>query len=170
MDTHIEQSLEALHSRHINGVFAENSEEGRRKILDLIPLDAVVGIGDSTALRQMGLPQILKERFTIAEPTTLESIDINLLLSEELLKAKIPENIKVTTKLDEIPSMLLDREQIRRVFQNILLNAVQAMPEGGTLRVSTWLVQGAADSAPASVVVEIQDVGQGIAGEVLGKG
>jgi len=64
MDAYIEQSLAALHLRHINGVFADNIEEGRLKILSLIPLDAVVGIGDSTALRQMGLPQVLRERGT----------------------------------------------------------------------------------------------------------
>jgi len=64
MDAEIERSLAALRKRHINGLFADNVEEGRRKILGLIPLDAVVGIGDSTALRQMGLPQVLRERGT----------------------------------------------------------------------------------------------------------
>lgn len=64
MDAQIEKSLAGLHSRHLNGIYAENTAEARQKILDLISQDAVVGIGDSTGLRQMGLPQVLIERGT----------------------------------------------------------------------------------------------------------
>jgi hypothetical protein len=62
MEMHIEKTLISLHSRHINGIYAENSEEACLKVLGLIPQDAVVGIGDSTAIRQIGIPQALKER------------------------------------------------------------------------------------------------------------
>ena len=62
MDIQIEESLASLHSRHINGIFAENSEDARQKILKLIPQEAVVGIGDSTTIRQIGIPKILRER------------------------------------------------------------------------------------------------------------
>lgn len=64
MDAQIEKSLKGLHSRHLNGIYAENTAEARQKILDLISPDAVVGIGDSTGLRQMGLPKALIERGT----------------------------------------------------------------------------------------------------------
>ena len=64
MNPQIERTLAALHGRHIRGVFAKNSDEGREKVLDLIPDDAIVGIGDSTAIRQMGLPRALRERST----------------------------------------------------------------------------------------------------------
>jgi len=64
MDIHTEQTLASLKSRHINGFFAVNSDEACLKVLDLIPRDAVVGIGDSTAIRQVGIPQALKERGT----------------------------------------------------------------------------------------------------------
>jgi len=62
MDIQIGESLASLHSRHINGIFAENSEDARQKILKLIPQEAVVGIGDSTTIRQIGIPKILRER------------------------------------------------------------------------------------------------------------
>lgn len=62
MKIQIKECLASLHSRHINGIFVENSEEARLKILDLIPKDAVVGIGDSTTIRQVGIPKMLKER------------------------------------------------------------------------------------------------------------
>jgi hypothetical protein len=64
MDIHIEQSIASLQLRHINGIFAKSSEEACLKIGSLIPRDAVVGIGDSTTIRQMGIPQMLTERGT----------------------------------------------------------------------------------------------------------
>ncbi len=64
MDNQMEQTLSSLRSRHINGFFAEDHEEANQKVLDLIPQDAIVGIGDSTALRQLGTIQALKERGT----------------------------------------------------------------------------------------------------------
>ena len=59
MNVLIEEVLSSLHKRHINGIFAENAEDASRKILNLIPHDAVVGIGDSTSMRQIGLLQAL---------------------------------------------------------------------------------------------------------------
>ena len=64
MDMQIEECLASLRSRHMNGIFAENSEVACRKILDLIPQNAVVGIGDSTAVRQIGIVRALVERGT----------------------------------------------------------------------------------------------------------
>lgn len=64
MDPQIERTLAALHSRHLNGIFAENSGKARLKILELVPRNAVVGTGDSTAVNQLGIPKALKERGT----------------------------------------------------------------------------------------------------------
>jgi len=59
MDVQIEQTLSALHSRHIKGFFAETSEEANQIVLNLIPKGASVGVGDSTAVRQLGLLEII---------------------------------------------------------------------------------------------------------------
>lgn len=64
MDEEIETTLRSLHSRHLNGVFAENSEDAKSKILDLVPQDVVVGIGDSTTVQQIGVKEELKKRGT----------------------------------------------------------------------------------------------------------
>jgi len=64
MDTDIEKILSSLRSRHIKGIFAEDYEEANQKILALIPLNATVGIGDSTSMRQLGILQALRERGT----------------------------------------------------------------------------------------------------------
>jgi hypothetical protein len=62
MDSQIEKTLSSLRSRHIHGIYAENFEEANQKILDLIPLNAIVGAGDSTTLRQLSILRILEEK------------------------------------------------------------------------------------------------------------
>ena len=64
MDAQIEQTLASIHARHMNGIFAEDSKRACLKVLDLIPRDVVVGIGDSATVRMIGIPQMLKERGT----------------------------------------------------------------------------------------------------------
>jgi hypothetical protein len=64
MDDYLEKTLKALCSRHIKGILAEDITEANRRIADLIPQDAVVGIGDSTGIRQLGVLQVLKARGT----------------------------------------------------------------------------------------------------------
>jgi signal transduction histidine kinase len=56
-----------------------------------------------------------------------------------------------------------DADQLRQVFSNLMLNAVQAMPEGGTLRLATRRLTG------PGCQVEIADTGRGILPEHLEK-
>ena len=58
-----------------------------------------------------------------------------------------------------------DEDQLRQVFWNISLNAVQAMPEGGTLRIE--LRDHPGDPEAAAVAVEFSDTGGGIRPEDL---
>ena len=62
MDRDIEITLRSLRNRHFNSIFAENCEDANSKILDLIPQDAVVGIGDSTTIRQLGVKEELRKK------------------------------------------------------------------------------------------------------------
>jgi hypothetical protein len=64
MDKDIAITLEGLRSRGLKGFFVENREEANAKILGLIPQASVVGIGDSTTLRQIGVIEELKKRGT----------------------------------------------------------------------------------------------------------
>lgn len=62
MEKQIVAVLGRLRARRIEGHFAEDCREANRRILDLIPPDAVVGIGDSTSMRQLGVVDLLRER------------------------------------------------------------------------------------------------------------
>ena len=67
--------------------------------------------------------------------------------------------IKVVVDLDASPGMIrADGEQLRRVVQNLLLNAIDAMPNGGELRITTRRVDG-------SVRIDVADTGQGLSEE-----
>ncbi len=78
MDVQIEKCLASLHSRHMNGIFAENSKEACLKILGLIPQHAVVGIGDSTGVKQIGIVGALAERGTkVLDPFELKGSQID---------------------------------------------------------------------------------------------
>ncbi len=93
---------------------------------------------------------------------TLELTDLNGILEHAFASISIPENIKVITKLEKIPKMLLDLEQIQRVFLNIIQNAVAAMPKGGMLTVG---ISRSGDS----VEIRFKDSGVGIPEENMHK-
>jgi hypothetical protein len=64
MNEEIAQTIKSLKMRHINSVYAADREEAQAKILELIPQQSVVGIGDSTTMRQLNLIEALQKRGT----------------------------------------------------------------------------------------------------------
>jgi len=61
------------------------------------------------------------------------------------------------------PSLMADATQLEQAFLNLILNAVEAMPEGGRLTVATRVVsKRGATGTPAQVVVEFTDTGEGM--------
>jgi two-component system sensor histidine kinase AtoS len=63
-----------------------------------------------------------------------------------------------------LPEILADPMHLQQIFMNLLLNAVDAMPDGGTLTMKTSL-----DAAASKVRVEISDTGKGVESEVMDK-
>ena len=62
----------------------------------------------------------------------------------------------------DLPSVLLDREQFRGALLNLILNAQQAMPDGGQLVVAT-------DSTPRGVCLHLIDTGCGMDEKTLAR-
>lgn len=79
--------------------------------------------------------------------------------------------IKVFKYLDRaLPPVLVDRDAMKQCFWNIFINAVQAMPDGGTLAVGTRYAAGPFDDKPVrEAVVNIYDSGAGMSEEALSK-
>jgi len=104
-------------------------------------------------------------------------VEVNDVLRAALFRITIPEDIEVMTKLDEtVPIILADPDQLVQVFGNIILNGIQAMPEGGRLLVKTARLISPKTSEvsgkpPRSgwVTVSFADTGVGIPEENLEK-
>lgn len=75
------------------------------------------------------------------------------------------QNIRVIKKLDEsLPQIKVDKDKIKQVFWNLMINAAEAMPHGGTL---TLFSQLSGDKKYVEVV--FTDTGTGIPQEYLNK-
>jgi len=68
--------------------------------------------------------------------------------------------ITVKTSFEDLPNILGAASELREVFVNLILNAVQAMPEGGTLRFETFTTER------GQVGVNVSDTGIGMSDEV----
>lgn len=97
-------------------------------------------------------------------------VDINELLKKTLFfVAQHPEARNVERILEltrDLPPLWLDIKQIQQVFFNIIINAIQAMPDGGVLTLTTDQIR---QEGVNLVRVTIRDSGKGIAPEVLAK-
>lgn len=62
MGLKVEKTLEALKKNGFEALYAPTKEEAILKVLDFVAPEAVVGLGGSVTLRELGLPDILRSR------------------------------------------------------------------------------------------------------------
>jgi signal transduction histidine kinase/HAMP domain-containing protein len=94
----------------------------------------------------------------------LRSESINLLLQrlvEELYLRKLPD-VELIEEYGELPKMMIDADNMERVFENVILNALEAMPNGGKLTIVTRKTK-----KPLAAVIEIVDTGRGMTEEFI---
>lgn len=73
VEEEVRRTLESLRSNRFEVCFAESAEAAKRMVLDLIPPDATVGVGDSATLKQLGIAEELQARGNrVIEPLTRE--------------------------------------------------------------------------------------------------
>jgi PAS domain S-box-containing protein len=112
------------------------------------------------------LSELLRKMLSFSKPDQEErqAVDLNTVIDEILLlhEKQLQENdIKIKTSFAaELPVIMASKNQLRQVFLNLVANARDAMPDGGTLNVKT-------DSDKANVKIEISDTGTGIKEEHL---
>jgi len=92
--------------------------------------------------------------------------DVNELVEHALAlsaKRRRDAKVQVAQRLTaDLPAVLAAPSRITQVLLNLIVNAVEAMPDGGLLTIHT-----AATTAPAGVQVRVSDTGPGIAAEEL---
>jgi signal transduction histidine kinase len=107
------------------------------------------------------LTTLLSDYRTFARPQrlNLRAADVTQII-EEVLSAQLPmyraTKIALQTELERMPGIFVDPEKIKQVILNLCKNAVEAMPNGGSLTVK-------ATGSEAGVIVEVTDTGEGIA-------
>jgi len=116
------------------------------------------------------LEGILRDVLTFSRESKfeMEYRELNDVISEALRSyAEIcnEQSIEVVEELSgSLPEILIDKEQIRQAVNNIISNSIDAMTDGGKLKVLTYL-EGF--NAVDYVVVEISDTGPGLTTEAL---
>jgi signal transduction histidine kinase len=75
---------------------------------------------------------------------------------------EVPEKVQIVDLTKDMPTIKADTEKMRRVFVNIIQNAFDAMPEGGTLTIKSREVRG-------KLEISFKDTGAGMSEETLGK-
>jgi signal transduction histidine kinase len=100
----------------------------------------------------------------------LAPVNLNQLIDELglLVRHKLKnQNVRWIPKLrSDLPAVLGDATQLEQAFLNLILNAVEAMPQGGSLTIATRVVfSNPAKAHPPHVVVEFKDTGGGMSAE-----
>ena len=83
-------------------------------------------------------------------------------IAETLLTVEVPEGIQILDLTQDKPKIKVDTDKMKRVFGNIIKNAVDAMPKGGKLTITSKESNG-------NVEIAFTDTGTGISKDVLEK-
>ncbi|MEE8471505.1 MAG: ATP-binding protein, partial [Dehalococcoidia bacterium] len=102
--------------------------------------------------------------FSRQTPPSLRKVDVNDTIQAALSRTTVPDNIEVVSQLDEtLPQIMADPGQLGQVFANIILNAVQAMTEGGQLTMRSEKPK------PGWIIASFRDTGAGMPADTLAR-
>ena len=117
--------------------------------------------------------------FARTKTPQMTPITVSALVTQSFGKCILPENIDVQTDIpDTLPRLNVDPFQMGQVLQNLITNAVQAMPNGGALQISARLVSSFKFQVSEKenlepdgdfVEISVSDTGEGIPSENMEK-
>jgi signal transduction histidine kinase len=144
-------------------ITVENMQRARERCPE--QFDEVFREGAATLLAELAnLKQIVARfsDFARMPAPEMQPVSFNDLVSETLklfepqfARARVRANAALDPRLRPVQA---DPEQMTRVLRNLILNAIDAMPEGGTLTVRTAALE-------SGVRLEVSDTGQGLTPE-----
>ena len=101
--------------------------------------------------------------YSRVNPADLTATKLETVIDDALTQVGLNGNVAVIKEIDSnLPDVLADDEQLQRAFANLIKNAEEVMPEGGTLTISAKLVN-------TFVEVQFRDTGTGISDADLPK-
>jgi two-component system, NtrC family, sensor histidine kinase HydH len=92
-----------------------------------------------------------------AEPTDLGELVASAV--DKIALVAEAQSVEIVQNVPQDLVLPLDRQRIQRVLVNLLVNALDVMPDGGTIRISALLEHH-------SVLIKVRDTGPGIASEI----
>ncbi len=96
------------------------------------------------------------------EPRRVEAASLGSIVKEALGQVPVPANVEVSVELsDGLPALAVDEVQMTQVLANLVTNAIEAMPQGGKLKISSRRIDG------REVALDVEDSGVGIPEENL---
>jgi PAS domain S-box-containing protein len=149
-----------------------NVEIARRHIKKDAPPFAALSTAEKSALRARDLTRQLLT-FSKGETPIKAAVALPELLRDVSCLVTNGTNVQCICEIaDDLRAVEADESQISQVIQNLALNAVQAMPEGGAIHVRADNIQVGADSSlplldGAYVRITVQDEGAGIPERLL---
>jgi signal transduction histidine kinase len=148
----------------------KNPLAGIKAAVQVLSREAALSDEDREVLRRVGkeivgLDSLLKAFLGFARPARpqLAETKINDVIESVVAfwqRTHAPEKgraVRVETELGALPPVRVDPLQLQQVLLNLLLNAVDALPDGGVVRVRTGH-----DTAAGRAFVEVADTGRGI--------
>ena len=111
------------------------------------------------------MDKIVSDLQAFVRPVDVHKQEVNLkkLIIGVLAQINIPKNVETNIKIDDALAADADPQLLKRVFINLVTNAVQAMPKGGELAIK------AQDSGQGQVKIVVEDTGEGISDEIKPK-
>jgi len=96
-------------------------------------------------------------------------VDVNKVIEDLglLTRHKLKHlNVELVRRLQpDLPQVMADAVHLEQAFLNLILNAIQAMPEGGRLTIATRAGPPTRGGKPSHIVIEFKDTGQGMTAE-----
>lgn len=136
--------------------------EFRAKFIEIMPRE--IGRIDRIVESLLGFARASTPR--LEEIKIVDAIEEALrFLNEQIKDAKIT----VIKEIEDLPSIVGDIQQLINVFVNLFLNSVQAMPEGGTIRIDAKKHDYNVDGSLKTIYINISDSGHGVPKEYLEK-
>ncbi|HSC88260.1 MAG TPA: ATP-binding protein [Polyangiaceae bacterium] len=132
----------------------------RRKTISDADKETLLSIVDEESAR---LNQLVTELLRFARPVSAAPTPVSLLDICEQVRAAAPPNYRIlvhVTRTGEVDRALVDPGLFRLALDNLIANAMQAMPSGGDIELSIGRGQLADGTEAASL--EIRDHGQGM--------
>ena len=121
--------------------------------------DRMLQLIKDNAERSLGMIEDLRSGTRAINLNRVET-DLASLIQKFVEETKIPNEVKVKLKIESKLQTSIDPSLMRRVLDNLVSNAVEAMPRGGILTISARRVD-------ESIVIEVEDTGNGVPDEAI---